>query len=127
MTRKSRPYDPIDKVNDERLHSTSAAVAQLVQYRSQPKLLRLPGEVPGERERLSAIVDHLTDELVKGVEANPSKLWVLRHFQRALEAVSGEDSEGKEHVGYELQRIMKILGIAKSDGLLAFYLSPTGQ
>ena len=127
MPRSRRPYDPIDEVNEEPLLSASAAVLQLVEFRSQPKLIRLPGEIPGERERLSAMVNHLIDELINGVEANPSKLWVMKRFQHVLEAIWGEDTEGKEHVGYELQRIMKILGIAKSDGLLAFYLSPTGQ
>ncbi|MGM9485896.1 DUF4844 domain-containing protein [Ideonella sp. YS5] len=127
MTRRSRSYDPIGEVKDEPLLGVSAAVPQLVEYREQPKLVRLPGQVPGEHERLTAVVNQLTDELLKGVQANPSKLWVMRQFQRALETISGEDSEGKEHVGYELQRIMKILHIAKSDGLLTFYLSPTGQ
>ncbi len=127
MPRRPRQYDPIDKVNEEPLPGASAAVSQLVEYRNQPKLFRLPGEVPGERERLSALVNHLIDELINGVEGSPSKLWVMQRFQHVLEAISGEDTEGKEHVGYELQRIMKILGIARSDGLLAFYLSPTGQ
>ena len=127
MPRRPRTYDPLDAVNEEPLPNASAAIPQLIEYRNQPKLLGLPGEVPGERERLSALVNHLLDELITGVEGNPSKLWVMQRFQRVLQALWGEDTEGKEHVGYELQRIMKILGIARSDGLLAFYLSPTGQ
>ena len=127
MTHRPRTYDPIDHVDDEPLSNASAAVRHLVEYRSEPKLVRLPGEIPGERERLSAVVNRLIDDLIKGVEANPTKLWVMRHFQQVQEGISGEDTEGREHVGYELQRIMKILQIAKSDGLLAFYLSPIGQ
>jgi len=128
MPRRSRPYDPLDDVKDEQLPLAAAALRELLDYRSQQKLERLPGVNPTEeRIRLSVILNHLIDKIAGGIEANPSKLWVMRHFQQALEAIGAEDSEAKEHFGYELQKIMKILRISKSDGLLAFYLSPTGQ
>jgi hypothetical protein len=36
--------------------------------------------------------------------------------------VEGEDTEAREHFGMELERLMGILGIASSDGVLTHYL-----
>jgi hypothetical protein len=36
--------------------------------------------------------------------------------------VQSEDTEAREHFGTELERLMDILGIASSDGVLTHYL-----
>jgi len=46
----------------------------------------------------------------------------MKQFQRFLVKVEGEDTEGREHFGMEIEEVMDILGIESSDGLLAFYL-----
>ena len=116
-------YDPLSKVDDEPLHINAGIFQALVSFRSQTKLLNLPGtDTVLERERLSKVANCVADALIRDVEANPSKRWVMRQFQIFLVTLGAEDTEGREHLGAELERLMDILGIASSDGLLAFYL-----
>ena len=116
-------YDPLSDVVDEPLNVGAAAIAKLHAFRSQSKLVNLPGVNPAlERDRLSAVLNNLLDTLLLGIEGNPSKLWVLTQFQRYLVAVQQEDTEGREHFGMEVEHIMDVLGIESSDGLLTFYL-----
>jgi hypothetical protein len=116
-------YDPLSEVVDEPLHIDKGALASLTVFRTGEKLLHLPGVDPTlERERLSKVLNELLDDLLAGIERNPSKLWVLTQFQRALVQVESEDTEGREHFGMEIEHIMDILGIESSDGLLSFYL-----
>jgi hypothetical protein len=46
----------------------------------------------------------------------------MRQFQPSLEAVRMEDTEGRDHFGTHIERVMDILHIESSDGLLGFYL-----
>jgi len=46
----------------------------------------------------------------------------MGQFQRYLETLGAEDTEGREHLGVEMERMMDIVGIQSSDGLLRFYL-----
>ena len=50
----------------------------------------------------------LADTLLAGIEAHPTKFWVMQQFQKSLEQVDGG----------ELEKLMDILGIASSDGVL---------
>jgi Domain of unknown function (DUF4844) len=116
-------YDPLSDVTDEALDIDSTVINALRDFREADKLSYLPGvDVQAERNRLSELLNTLTDELVSGVSKNPSKLWVLSKFQRQLEKVQQEDTEAREHFGTELETLMDILSIDSSDGLLSFYL-----
>lgn len=117
-------YNPLTEVVDETLTITPKIMDELSAFRlREPKLPMLPGvDVSEERARLSKIVNDLVDTLIQGVETHPAKLWVMTEFQRSLELVEQEDTEGREHFGMELEQIMDILGIESSDGLLACYL-----
>jgi hypothetical protein len=117
-------YDPLIEIVDEALIINPEIMERLSAFRlREPKLPMLPGvDVSEERARLSKIVNDLVDRLIQGVEIHPTKLWVLTEFQRSLELVEQEDTEGREHFGMELEQIMDILGIESSDGLLACYL-----
>jgi len=116
-------YDPLAEVIDEPLTVDASVIQNLLAFRHKPKLQHLPGIDPSEeRTRLSAVVNSLTDSLLQGIEAHPTKLWVMAEFQRHLTKVQLEDTEGREHLGIELEEVMEILGIESSDGLLSFYL-----
>jgi hypothetical protein len=116
-------YDPIIQIVDEPLVIDGAVIDELRAFRRKAKLQHLPGIDPAlERERLAAVLNELADTLVAGIQSNPSKLWVMKQFQRFLVKVEGEDTEGREHFGMEIEEVMDILGIESSDGLLAFYL-----
>lgn len=116
-------YDPLSEVMDEPLDINSSVVTELRAFRGKEKFQHLPGVDTGkERERLSKVLDDLSDTLLQGVEANPTKLWVLTQFQKYLVLVQDEDTEGRDHFGREVEQIMDILGIESSDGLLSAYL-----
>jgi hypothetical protein len=115
--------DPFEFVTDAPLFVVPRMLERLRGYRDGPKLALLPGvNVEEERARLSAELDRLADRLLAGVEAHPTKFWVMKQFQQSLELVEGEDTEAREHFGMELERLMDILGIESSDGLLTSYL-----
>jgi hypothetical protein len=116
-------YDPMSDVEDAPLFIVPRVLEQLRAFRDGPKLADLPGVNPSaERERLAVVLDDLATRLLAGVEAHPTKFWVMKQFQQSLELVQEEDTEAREHFGSELERLMDILGIESSDGLLAFYL-----
>ncbi len=115
--------DPFELVRDAPLFVVPRMLDQLRGYRAGAKLADLPGPSPSaERERLAAELDGLAERLLAGIAAHPSKFWVLKQFQRSLEAVQGEDTEAREHFGEELERLMAIVGIDSADGVLTYYL-----
>jgi hypothetical protein len=116
--------DPFEFVQDAPLFIVPGTLEQLRTYREGPKLADLPGVNPSpERERLAVVLDDLATRLLAGVEAHPTKFWVLKQFQESLEMVRDEDTEAREHFGMELDRLMAILGIGSSDGVVAYYLT----
>ena len=64
----------------------------------------------------------VADRLIAGVAAHPTKFWVLKQFQPALEDARNGSAETRERVGAGLRQLMDILGIERCDGLLAYYL-----
>jgi len=116
-------YDPLVEVIDAPIEIDESTVTKLHILKMVEKFGSLPGEnTADETQRLSTVLNDLLGRLIDGVQANPSKLWVLTEFQRSLRLVESEDTEGREHFGTELESIMDVLGIESSDGLLAAYL-----
>jgi hypothetical protein len=120
--------DPFALVQDAPLFIVPRTLEQLRAFCDGPKLGDLPGPSPSpERERLAVVLDDLAKRLLAGVEGHPTKFWVLKQFQESLEMVKDEDLEAKEHVGMEIERLMDILGIGSSDGVLTHYLGSAGS
>jgi hypothetical protein len=116
--------DPFAQVTDAPLFVVPRMLEALRGYRAGPKLADLPGPSPSpERERLASELDRLLDALVEGIEAHPTKFWVLKQFQQSLVAVQEEDPRAREHFGTELERLLEIVGIDSSDGMVEYYLS----
>ena len=116
--------DPLAQVRNAPLFVVPRMLDALRAWRDGPKLTDLPGLTPSpERERLAAELDRLAGVLLAGVERHPTKFWVLKQFQQSLEAVRDADTQAREHFGNELERIMDILGIESSDGVVEYYLS----
>jgi hypothetical protein len=116
-------YDPLSEVIDEPIDVDDSTVMKLQILKAVDKFGSLPGEnTSEEKKRLSAILNDLLLRLIGGVQANPTKLWILAEFQQSLALVENEDTEAREHVGAELELIMDVLGIESSDGMLAAYL-----
>lgn len=116
-------YDPLSEVIDEPISVSAQDVQELKRLRDSEKFTDLPGiDTVAEQTRLSQVFDNLLDRLIAGTLENPSKLWVLSQFKTALEAVQFEDTEAREDFGEHLEKVMDILHIESSDGLLNFYL-----
>lgn len=116
-------YDPLSEVTDEPLSISPETILKLEIFRASEKFIDLPGTNTAEEQtRLSEVFNELLDRLIAGVLSNPSKLWVMRQFQPSLGAVRMEDTEGRDHFGTHIERVMDIMHIESSDGLLGFYL-----
>lgn len=62
-------------------------------------------------------VGHLVDTLLAGIEAHPTKFWVMKQFHTTLEALD-DDAAARDLVAGELEQLMDVLGIRSSDGVL---------
>jgi hypothetical protein len=120
--------DPMAEVKDAPLFIVPRVLDGLRAFREGPKLADLPGVNPSpERERLAVVLDDLATRLLAGVEAHPTKFWVLKQFEESLQIVRDEDTEAREHFGTELERLMGIVGIDDADGVVAYYLARSGS
>ena len=81
------------------------------------------GAKPEElRVRLQQLVDALLVELAALAPHDRTKEQVLEQFRSTLASVGTVDSEEKEQICTYLERIMDILGLESSDGLLNNWL-----
>jgi hypothetical protein len=69
------------------------------------------------------VLDVLYVVIIEEVAQHPSKLWVMKQFQKAVDAVMMEDTEAREAFAAHLHKVMDVLKIESSNGLLGFYLS----
>jgi hypothetical protein len=58
-----------------------------------------------------AELEELADRLLAGIEAHPTRFWVLKQCQRALEAERHADGEVRQQVRSKLERLMEIVGV----------------
>lgn len=114
-------FDPLTQVKDEPLKVDKQTIDNLVEFRTSEKFSHLPGNVPGEKERLTTKLNQMLDEVLGGIEQNPSKYWFFQKAQPAIIEAAHEDSESRDHFYYEIEQIMDILSIESSDGLLNYY------
>jgi hypothetical protein len=99
--------DPFRRVADAPLFVVPRMLEALRAFRARPGLdVELQG---------------VTDRLIAGVEAHPTRFWVLKQFQPVLEAARDGSAETRERVGADLGQLMDILGLERADGLLAYY------
>ena len=117
-------YNPLSSVIDAPLVVSDGTMRALAEFRAADKFLELPGasDTTAERQRLTAIFDAALDKLIVGLQSNPRKFWFMTQIQPALEEVETEDTEAREHFGTHVEKIMDIVGIDSSDGMLSFYL-----
>jgi Domain of unknown function (DUF4844) len=102
----------------------AAKIARLRELRAEAKFADLPGyDTVDEQLRCTRIIDELLDRLIEGVEANRRRSWVLEQFMPTLRAACNEDTEARERFGPYMERVMDILGIKSSEGMLTAYLT----
>lgn len=96
-----KPHDPLAQVVDAPLFIVPRVLDGLRAYRPQSALPAL---------------DALAERLLAGVAAHPTRFWVLKQFQQTLDTA---DSDAlRAQLAVELERLMDILGIDSSNGIL---------
>jgi len=106
------------------LELTDNTISELRDFLAQKKFiedsaLMYPG-APSEQVRASAelIINDLVSRLIVGAPGNPTKVYVLGQFELSLSQLESLDSEERDRALSYLEKIMEILSIESSDGLL---------
>lgn len=108
--------DPLANLVDAPLFIVPQVLERLRAYRHQPTPENLAGVATrDEQARLEAELDALAGRLLAGVQAHPTKFWVMTQFQKTLERCAGDSAAARRQLGGELNRLMTILGIDSSD------------
>ena len=109
--------DPLDGMADAPLFVVPQVLDSLRTFR--PSFEGLPEP---QCARLSAEFDNLRGRLLEGIKRHPTKFWVMKQFQRSLEAVKDADAPARKRFRAALEELMGILGIEDRAGVLDHYL-----
>jgi len=117
-------YSPVSEISDEVLILSDATIPALLEILNEEgKFDGLPGmDSEDDAQRLNAVLDTALQRLIGGIAEHPRKRWVFEQLQPALAAVQSRDTVTREHLGTYAERVMDVLGIESSDGLLSYYL-----
>ncbi len=74
------------------------------------------------RAAADAAFADLIDRLVTELPRNPSKIFLLAEFRRTLSSLALTDTEDRERAAGYCERIMLVVGIKSSDGILNRWL-----
>ena len=103
-------------------------LTNLVAMRAQPKFVDEPDTIYNgmrpEELRLSAEgqLNSLIDRLMNVPEERPARNYVLSEFRKTLARFPAHDTEDRERMCRYLARIMEIVQVQNSGGLLARWL-----
>jgi hypothetical protein len=111
---------------DQVLNITSQTLAALAALRGEAKFHAhdfYPG-APTEADRLDAerTVNEMLDRIAAGLPKLPSKAFVLSEFQTMLDGFDSPETEEREEICGYCERVMSVMGIERSDGLLNRWL-----
>ena len=105
------------------LEITDEMLKRLRALLEEDKFGDLPGiDTGAEKARCSAFVNSVVTRITAGIKSNPRKSWVLEQFLPELALARVEDTEARERIGAYFERMMEILGIDSSEGMLSNYL-----
>jgi hypothetical protein len=111
---------------DQALIVTPEALQRLSVLLYDPKFKEedlYPGAPTEEiRLRVEHAVNGMLDRLSVGLQESPRKSYVLAEFLEMLQCFEEDDTEEREQACTYCERVMTILGIESSDGLLNTWL-----
>jgi hypothetical protein len=116
------PSGPPARITDAPLFVVPRMLDALRAWRAGPALAGLAPDAP-EHARLAAELDRLAGRLLGGIEAHPTRSWVMGQIRQSLEAVGDERPRARRCFCHELARLLGILGTDDVDGLIDFYLN----
>lgn len=116
----------LDHMDDHSINVTAEIVQAVSTLRAEAKFHAhdLYSGAPSEDIRVSAerAVNAMLDRLLVGLRASPRKSFVLSEFMEMLKSFESEDTEEREQACGYCERVMDILHIESSDGLLNRWL-----
>jgi hypothetical protein len=116
-------YDPVMAAADAPLSVSDATIRELTALRAAEKSPEVSGvNTAAERQRLASLFDEILDKLIGGLLSNPGRRWVMTQIHPALLAVTFENLETREHCRVLVEKMLAIVGLDESDGILNFYL-----
>ena len=113
---------------DKDLVITSAVLQKLIALRAEPKFHkdwdRFYSGAPTEeiRRKAESAMNKMLERLLTGIKKSPKKSYVLAEFSELLNSFVHHDSEEREECCEYCERVMKLLEIESSDGLLNTWL-----
>jgi Domain of unknown function (DUF4844) len=113
---------------EDKLTISTAQLSKLAEMRVEPKYIEEAGTLYNglrpDSARLEAErqLNDLIERLSVGLPVTPTKQFVLSEFARTLAEFKPNDTEDRECLLRYLERIMDILGIESSNGLLNRWL-----
>lgn len=111
------PHDLPGRITDAPLFVVPRMLEALRAWRATPALDGVPVGSP-EHARLIAELDLLGERLLAGIEAHPTRFWVMTRIRQALDAVGDASPQGRDAFGREVARVMALLGVVDVDGFL---------
>ena len=109
---------------DQKLDITQQRLERLQQlkpelnFNSDPRTFYRGDPNPVERAAGNLAFANMVDTLVADLPSHPSKQFVLEQFKFALAPMSEGDTEDRERAALYCEKVMDVLGIESSDGLL---------
>lgn len=108
---------------EQQLVVTSEVIASLKKLQQSETFADLPGVDPSiERLRMKTELDDLLTRLIRGLESNPRKSWVLAEFKPTVARIHLEDTEARERFVDYLQQILESLKIESTNGAFIRYM-----
>ena len=111
---------------DQELDISPKVFSELAALRAEEKF-HARGFYPGamsesDRRKGEKAVNKMVDRVVAGLKKSPRKSFVLSEFQTMLDRYDSPESEEREEICAYCERVMSIVGIDRSDGLLNRWL-----
>ena len=108
---------------EQQLLVTPEVIAWLKNLQQSETFTDLPGVDPSvERLRMKTELDDLLSRLVRGLESNPRKSWVLAELKPTVARIYLEDTEARERFADYLQQILESLKIESTNGAFIRYM-----
>jgi hypothetical protein len=114
--------------NEQTLIINEQVLHELEVFKSMKKFLEdtesfYPGAVSEDiRTELETKINSLLFSIINNVKSNPKKSYILNEFKNLLIHCNEYDTEDREQICVYLEKIMDILNIQSSDGLLNIFM-----
>lgn len=105
---------------------TPSTIKGLRTFQDKPKFVK-EGFYSGAlnetvQKRCEESINILVEKIIKNIEQNPQKEFVIDEFENTLANFDEEDTEEREQACVYLEQLMAILGVENSNGVLNKWL-----